>query len=154
MGSPITEGRRYRLKIDADWHDARGVRLVEGAEKAFSGGPSDRTLPDPKLWQLSAPRMGTREPLTIRFPKPMDYALLQRMIQVEGCEGAVAIGKNETEWIFTPDRPWAAGRHEVIAESTLEDIAGNHLNRAFDVDLKDGGAHEPDKPVRLTFEVR
>ena len=40
-----------------EWKDARGVQLVEGFEKPFRGGPSDRVPPDPKNWLLPRPAL-------------------------------------------------------------------------------------------------
>ncbi len=156
LGSPIVEGKHYRLVIDRDWHDAQGVRLVESFEKAFTGGPSDRVPPDPKHWSVIAPKAGTAEPLIVEFPKPMDYALLQRMLAVSGVAGSIAVDRDETRWRFTPTAPWKAGAYHLVADNLLEDIAGNHLDRAFDVDLqqKSEPARAASKTVSLAFTVR
>jgi hypothetical protein len=139
IGPAIIEGKRYRLVIDREWHDARGVRLVEGAEKSFRGGPSDRIPAEPKSWRVAAPKSGTTEPLVISFPKPMDYVLLQRMIGVfsgrSEITGKIIVAENETQWRFTPNEPWKTGVYHITADNTLEDISGNHLDRAFDVDI-------------------
>lgn len=156
LGSPIVAGEPYRLVIDRDWHDARRVPLVESFEKAFTGGPSDRVPPDPKHWVLTPPHAGTAEPLTVEFPKPMDYALLQRMLDVPGVEGTISVDRNETRWLFSPAQPWKAGIYQLVADNLLEDIAGNHLDRAFDVDLKaKSSSLQPSGPTSsLPFEVR
>jgi hypothetical protein len=133
------EGKRYKLVIDREWKDARGVALVEPFEKSFRGGPSDRIPPDPKKWRVTAPKAGTTEPLVVAFPKPMDYVLLQRMIGVFDPRGEISgrieVVRNETEWRFSPREPWKRGRYRITADNTLEDIAGNHLDRPFDVDV-------------------
>jgi hypothetical protein len=155
IGPPIVEGKHYKMVIDRDWHDAQGARLVEDFKKPFTGGPSDRTPPDPKHWSVTAPKAGTTEPLIVDFPKPMDYALLQRMLEVQGVAGRIAIDRDETRWSFTPDAPWKAGAYRLIADNLLEDIAGNHLDRAFDVDLqKATPAPVAAKTVSLPFSVR
>ena len=156
IGSPIVEGKHYKLVIDRDWHDAQGARLVEGFEKVFTGGPSDRTPPEPKRWNVIAPKAGTAEPLIVEFPKPMDYALLQRMLGVPGVAGSIAVDRDETRWSFTPNAPWKAGAYRVIADNLLEDIAGNHLDRAFDVDLQQKSGPTPTgaKTVSVPFSVR
>jgi hypothetical protein len=139
IGPAVVEGKRYKLVIDHEWHDARGVNLVEGFEKAFRGGPPDRIAPGPASWRIIAPKAGTTEPLVIGFPKPMDYVLLQRMIGIfdSGGEvsGTIAVDRNETEWRFTPREPWKPGPYRITADNTLEDISGNHLDRPFDVDI-------------------
>jgi len=68
------------------------------------------------------------EPLVVEFLKPMDYALLQRMIEVQGVAGRIVIDRDETRWSFAPDAPWKAGSYHLIADNLLEDIAGNHLD--------------------------
>ena len=140
IGPPVVEGKHYRLVIDREWHDAQGVRLAEGFEKTFTGGPSDRIPPDPKHWILTVPKAGTLEPLVVEFPKPMDYALLQRMLEVPSVAGSISVDRDETRWRFTPHAPWRAGAYHLVADNLLEDIAGNHLDRAFDVDLKTASA--------------
>ena len=113
LGPPIAEGKQYTLLVDRRWQDARGVPLAEDFRKAFRGGPADRTPPDPKTWRVTAPKAGSSADLVIDFPKPMDFALLQRMIEVSGSAGkiggTVAVDKQETEWRFTPRDPWKAG---------------------------------------------
>jgi hypothetical protein len=136
IGSPIVEGRHYKLVIDRDWHDARGVPLADAFEKTFTGAPADRSLPDPRHWALTAPKAGPTEPLVGEFPKPMDYALLQRMIEIPGIPGSIKIDRDETRWNFTPDAAWKPGAYHLVADNLLEDISGNHLDRAFDVDLQ------------------
>ena len=140
IGPAIVEGKQYKLVIDPEWHDARGVGLVESAEKVFRCGPSDRIPPSPKSWRVIAPKSGTTEPLIVTFPKSMDYVLMQRMLGVfdnAGMEltGSIAVSDNETQWRFTPTQPWKPGVHRLTADNTLEDISGNHLDRPFDVDI-------------------
>ena len=69
----------------------------------------------------------------------MDYVLLQRMIGILDSHGEIAgkiaVDRNETEWRFTPDEAWKPGAYHITADNTLEDIAGNHLDRPFDVDV-------------------
>jgi len=157
IGSPIVEGKHYKLVIDRDWHDARRVPLIESFQKRFTGGPSDRIPPDPRHWIVTAPKADTSEPLTVEFPKPMDYALLQRMLDVRGVEGHMSVDRNETRWIFTPSAPWKTGTYYLVADPLLEDIAGNHLDRAFDVDLQQAPQQVPAAmaaTATLSFSVR
>jgi len=131
------------------------VPLVESFEKTFTGGPSDRIPPDPKHWIVTAPKAGTSEPLTVDFSKPMDYALLQRMIDVPGVEGHSTVDRNETRWSFTPTAAWKAGTYKLVADNILEDIAGNHIDRAFDVDLQQARPQQTTAPTAtLPFTIR
>ncbi len=158
MGPPIAPGARYTLVIDRDWQDANGVPLAAGASKAYRGGPALRTAPDPRQWRMSAPASGVSAPLTIDFPTPMNYPLLQRMLYVRGPHGEVAgsvsIGRDETRWSFTPRRPWQAGRYRLIVDRDLEDVAGNHIGQVFDIDeFHRVTEHITTSTISLPFEV-
>jgi hypothetical protein len=137
-GPPIEPGRKYTLVIDDDWLDARGVPLVEGYRKSFTGAEADRTPPDTARWRLTPPLAGTRDALIVDFDEPMDYALLQRLITVVGgtrnLSGKIEVTREETEWRFIPDQTWPGGNYELVVDTTLEDLAGNHIGRPFDVD--------------------
>lgn len=135
-GPAIENGRQYTLVIDQDWHDATGAPLVEAFRKSFRVGPTDRTVPDPKNWQVIPPGAGG---LALDFPESMDWALLLRVIDVRGPDGpvtgAVEIDREETRWRFTPDSPWKPGAYQLLIDDTLEDLAGNRVGRPFDRDL-------------------
>jgi hypothetical protein len=159
MGPPITEGKHYTLAIDRDWMDARGVRMVEGFRKSFRGGPAERHPPDPVQWKVIAPKAGTSEALAVSFPTPMNYPLLQRMLRVSGAhgsvEGAVSVGNEETEWRLTPREPWKAGDYKLVVDIGLEDLAGNHIGQAFDIDVFDHVTeHIATNTISVAFAVR
>lgn len=159
MGPPIAERKRYTLVIDRDWPDARGAVMVEGFRKTFRGGPAARTPPDPKQWRLTAPRAGTSSPLIVDFPTPMNYALLQRMLQVSGpggdIGGMVSTARQESEWRFNPQQPWKAGDYRLIVDTAIEDLAGNHIGQAFDIDVFEHVTQRITKTtISLPFSVR
>ncbi len=158
-GPAIEAGKQYTLVIDRDWQDARGVSLLEGSRKSFRVGPADRTPPDPSRWRLSAPAAGTSTALVVSLPKPMDYALLLRLLDVSGPDGpvagAAAIDHDEMRWTFTPREPWKAGDYRLLVDTALEDLAGNRIGRPFDVDTFDPvSAHISQKTISLPFRVR
>lgn len=159
MGLPIVEGRKYTLVIDHDFHDAHGAPLQETFRKEFRGGPIDRVPPDPKQWRLAEPKQGSKDPLVVDFPKPLDYALLQRLIEVSArtggaIRGSVSVDRGETQWRFTPAEPWRAGEYQLVIDTALEDLAGNHIGRAFDVDtFAKAPQPAPQGKVFLPFKV-
>ena len=138
IGPPIAEGKRYTLVIDRDWPDAKGAPLVAGYRKQYRGGPAVRTPPDPKAWHVIVPKAGTSEALVVSFPTPMNYPLLQRMIQVSDGKstiaGATSTAHEESEWRFTPQDPWKPGSYQLVVDTRLEDLAGNHIGQPFDID--------------------
>jgi hypothetical protein len=139
MGPPIVESKNYVLAIDRDWPDARDVPMVEGFRKPFRGGPGQRTPPDPKRWTVSAPKAGTVEALQVDFPSPLNYVLLQRMLHVSDAKGSVsgtgAVEHGETRWLFTPRDAWKAGDYRLVVDTAIEDLAGNRVGQAFDIDV-------------------
>ena len=141
MGSPIADGARYTLVVDGGWPDARGVPLAETFRKTFRGGPAVRQPPDPKTWRIETPAAGTRAALVVSFGRPMNYTLLQRMLQVASSGGDVAgsavIDREETEWRFTPQADWAPGAYRLVVDTSLEDLAGNRIGQPFDIDVFD-----------------
>jgi hypothetical protein len=159
MGPPISEGRRYTLVIDREWPDANGLPMTETFRKAFRGGPAVRQPPDPKSWRVAAPAPNSHDALVVSFGRPMNYALLQRMLKVSGPHGEVAgmirIARQESEWRFTPQAPWAAGTYRLIVDTSLEDLAGNKIGQPFDIDVFDRVTERiATATTSLAFEIR
>ena len=48
-------------------------------------------------------------------------------------EGSVQEG--ERRWSLQPQREWNPGRYRLMIRSTLEDLAGNGIDKPFEVDL-------------------
>lgn len=138
-GPALLEGRTYHLVVDRAWPDGKGAALTREFRKTFQVRTADRTPPTLGGWKIHPPAAGTRVPLRVDVPEPMDAALLQRLLWVIDGEGKtlagdVALQADETRWVFTPDAPWRAGVHQLRAGMTLEDLAGNRIDRKFDVD--------------------
>lgn len=140
LGPVLRAGRTYTLVVDRRWRDAAGLPLAEGFRKTFRVGPPDATPPDPKAWTLTTPAAGTRAALVVRFPEPLDRALLERTLAVAGADGKPVAGRtavhgDETAWSFWPEAPWGAGAYTLRVDRTLEDRAGNAIGRPFEVDV-------------------
>jgi hypothetical protein len=158
VGPPIRAGKSYTLEISAEWRDAKGAPLKEGFTKRFSVGEADRTPLDTKTWKLLAPSPGTREAVVLDFPEPVDAALVQRFIDVVDSTGAlvagsVALDNEESRWIFTPAESWKAGKYALQVLSGLEDLAGNRVGRAFDVDRFEKVEQPLPETVSIPFAV-
>jgi len=159
IGPPITEGRHYKLVIDRDWPDARGVPMVQDFTKSFTGGPPDRTPPDPGQWRVIAPAEGTSNALVVDFPRPMNYSLLLKMMGIARGQAMVAgrvdLDRHEAEWRFTPDAPWPAGDYRLVIDTGIEDLAGNHIGAAFDIDIFEKVSKTIErKSVTIPFTIR
>jgi hypothetical protein len=155
IGPSIRAGETYTLVIDRGWRDGQGAPLAEPYRKQFRVGPPDREPIEPAKWRITSPHAGTTEPLIASFDEPLDYAMLQHALTVAGVTGKVALGRGETEWRFTPTLPWKGAEYQLIVQADLEDLAGNRVGRAFDVDVSKPVTRKiPSESVTLRFRPR
>jgi len=136
-GPVLESGRKYTLVVTAGWRDESGQPLASDFTRKFAAGPPIEKAIDPKEWKITPPKAGTREPLVVRFPRPLDHALLERTIQLHDSAGKrllgdVSITYHERCWFFRPEQPWTSGAHELVIDTALEDQAGNRIGRAFE----------------------
>jgi len=139
-GYPLIEGVPVVVIIDAAFRDAAGQVLQTGAERRYNVVPPLRVRVDPKDWQYHCPTVGSRDPLTVEFDRPLDHALLEHSLWVNDAagvplDGRGSIGTGERYWRFEPQLPWEEGRYVLIVDPRLEDLAGNSVIRVFDRDL-------------------
>ena len=159
MGRPLAAGRAYTLEIDAAWRDAEGQPLVAPFRREFRVGPPREDALDPADWRLEVPVPGTRDPLAVLFPAPLDYGLLQRALRVatgdgRPLDGQIRLEREETRWVFTPRTPWQPGQYQLVAAATLEDVAGNRIGRPFEVDESSGPGVQRAAGARVPFRIR
>ena len=110
-------------------------------KKSFRAVAAASKRIDPSKWQLITPEKPDA-PLEVRFPEPLDHALLGRLLTVSNSagkliEGRVEVSEGETRWCLQPVKPWVAGDYELHIGKELEDRAGNRLDRLFDEDLNE-----------------
>jgi hypothetical protein len=160
FGPVLETGKSYRLVIDKGFRDANNQPLAQSFEKRFTAGGMIETAVDAKEWKIEPPSAESRQALKVSFPRPLDHALLRRMITVvdqgdKPLSGEVSVTAEESLWSFTPDQLWSAGDFNLVIDTALEDSAGNNLARPFEVDVfervdKQAGPEF----VRLPFEIR
>jgi hypothetical protein len=142
LGRPLLKGRRYSLTIDSTWRDGAGLPLVRGFRRDFVVVDPDERVIDTKAWTITAPKAGSRQPLVVKFEKPLDHGLLVRALGVALANGAhvtgsTEIAKGEREWRFTPETDWRSGIYRLVVLDFLEDPVGNRIDRPFEVDMFD-----------------
>ena len=153
MGPSLTAGRSYTLVVKKDWSDGNGQPLKESFTRRFRVGPPDQQPLDQRSWKLDPPLAGTRSPLVVRFPQPLDHGLLLRALGVRhgaaAVQGEALVEAHETRWSFTPRELWEPGEYELVVLAVLEDLAGNRIGRAFEVDTfeRTDQSPEPEKIV-------
>jgi hypothetical protein len=158
MGPSLVEGRTYTLVVDRAWIDGNGNPLGETFTRKFRVGPPNLGALDYAKWQVKTPPEGTRAPLVVDFPGPLDHGLLQRAMGVrrdgQPVVGEVRVDAHETRWSMTPSEPWKPGRYELVALSILEDLAGNRIGRAFEI-VSFERADKPPEPdmTRIPFSL-
>jgi len=140
VGPVLEAGKSYSLLIEKEWPDAMGNPLESSFRKSFRVDQPDETSPDPKNWKIRAPRANTSEPLEVRFPDPLDRALLDRLVSVQDAtasavRGQISVGEFEMLWRFTPRDRWKVGDYSLRIGTELEDLAGNSVARPFEVDI-------------------
>jgi hypothetical protein len=140
MGPVLHEKRSYALVVRGEWTDLEGNKIGNDTIKKFRTTAEDRVRIELSDWKLAAPAAGTRDPVTLTLAKSVDYRSLQTGLTLMNAKGqiiagAIAIGKDEKNWSFTPAQPWQANLHRVNVSPDLEDVAGNTPSRPFDMDL-------------------
>lgn len=160
VGPSLIEGKTYTLVIDQKWKDAEGNPLKEAFRKTFKVSAPVETPIDLKDWTLDAPAAQGVNPLTVKFPRSLDHALLHGLLTVTDekgtrVAGSVRVTDEETVWQFTPAKPWKAGNYRLVVDKTLEDLAGNSVGKPFEVDVfrKIDPEVKPETEQR-TFEVK
>jgi hypothetical protein len=158
MGRALRTGRSVTLVIGHEWRDQYGRPLKEDFRRVLRVGPAEDQPLDTASWRIQPPAAGGRDSLLVSFPKPLDHALLMRALGVRredaAVEGDVIIDQAETRWAFTPKQPWRAGTYQLLALDTLEDVAGNQIGRAFEVDNFDTVDKSPNpKSILIPFRV-
>jgi hypothetical protein len=156
-GPPLMPGRSVTIEVDPAMRDARGAPLAEKFTRTIRVTDALRLPVDEKQWRIDAPKSASDD-LVIAFPRPLDHALAQRAISIsrDGARvaGKVALEDNETRFRFTPESPWRSGRHEILVDGVIEDLAGNRLGKLFDVDTSDPTQSTSATPsATIAFEV-
>jgi hypothetical protein len=144
--------------VSADWHDAHGQPLAAPYRRRFRVGPPETRPLSMASWRIAPPPAGTREPLIVTFPAALDHGLLSRALALEGAGGAPADGDvvleaGDTRWAFRPRSPWSPGEYRLVAQSILEDPAGNRIGRAFEVDMTKPAPDVPLETFRTSFRI-
>ncbi len=139
-GYPLVEGVPIIISVNPEFRDAAGRPLRTGVERRYEIGPPVRVRVNPADWRYHCPTAGSTDPLTVEFDRPLDHALLEHSLWVHDAAGVAlagrgSVGPGERCWRFEPQSPWEEGRHLMIVDPRLEDLAGNLLIRVFDRDL-------------------
>lgn len=160
IGPILEEGCSYELVIDGAWRDAQGRPLKDTYRKSFRAAMPDDVQPAPSKWRIDAPPAGSSAPLLVHLEEPLDHAMLRSAFAVldehqTPVPGRIQVDEQETLWRYIPRQDWAAGDYAIVVDSSLEDRAGNSIERPFEVDLFETvQARTTEKTIALPFRVR
>lgn len=157
-GPVLLPGQQFKLEISGKWKTQSGVPLGKTIRHPFRCTAPDITQPDPARWKLTSPTDASIEPLRLHFDEPLDWALLQSQMNLVAADGKlvpgrIRIGERESSWEFHPAQPWKPGAYEIRMGLVLEDLAGNNLERPFEVDISKPVTGSLRKSTRLPFTV-
>jgi hypothetical protein len=111
---------------------------------------------DTAAWKIEPLTAKSRQPLIVKFPRPLDHALLLSKVHLLNASsrlvvGDVSIGDEERQWAFTPAQPWDANGYTIEIDTVLEDGAGNRIGRAFE--LAEGETVKQTGPEKVRIPV-
>jgi hypothetical protein len=149
LGPPLKMGHEYTLEIRSGMVDLHGRPLHECFRKHFAVGDAVREKVSIEHWKIQHPVTGSRHPLVLMFPRPLDWALLLRTITIESADrgsvdGRVVLDQWERRWNFIPTLPWIAGVYHIRFESCLEDVCGNSIT-GLTIDLFEKRPNKQDR---------
>lgn len=137
LGRALEPGQSYALVVSGAAKDAQGCALGQDVTHSFSVTEADYETPDPAAWSLTAPRLGSMDPLRVDLGSTHDHLSMAYRLRVvddeaEVVPGSIGLGPDETTWLFTPRRPWSDASYSVAIDQRLEDLAGNRPGVLFD----------------------
>jgi hypothetical protein len=156
LGQALQVGRRYKLQIEGAWPDAAGKPLGTNYEKAFRVTSAVRSTVETENWSLISPTADSTAPLKLTLDRPLDHALLGRLLCVRDASdqevpGRIELGHGEAQWSFFPQHSWKSGDYQLTVQPELEDLAGNNLRGPLDKHL--GDERKVEQKVKLAFVV-
>jgi outer membrane lipoprotein-sorting protein len=156
-GNPLIKRRSYEIALVENLRDVEGNRVFP-FKKKFVVGQRDEEKPRLENWNMEPPAKGTQESLGMRFHESLDAKLFLETVTIykadqQVVKGSFLMGKNAKSALFIPQKKWVSGRYTIKVESRLEDLAGNNLNRLFDVDLQNRGEEDDSEFKVLEFVV-
>lgn len=138
QGPALLPGREYSLVIRKTWLDAHGKPMTADYRKSFIvEEPWERRV-DINEWVWSYPdRTSGATLLKVQFDRSMNRGMALNSIRVlrngTPVPGTIELSDHERHWSFQPQQPWQPGDYTIEIDPGLEDIAGNRLDRPFEV---------------------
>lgn len=139
FGAVLEAGNAYQILISNGLKAANGANLDSVYLKTFIVVNRDEKTPSIDDWSFKIPANNSKEALELSMREAMDYATLNFLSifhNGEEIEGSYMF-LSDTEISFVPEKDWRIGEYVLRVASKAEDLAGNNLNRPFDLDLQE-----------------
>lgn len=159
-GPVLIEGRHYSLVLSRAATTTHGTALSADVKLDFTAGPPVHTALNPSRWTTVPPRVNGKPawpmaPVELRFDRTMDWAMVQGAVKADATGHAVVEDSLDgTVWRFYPDQPWKSAKHVIEVDPLIEDICGNNVLRAFEIDVASSPSPAKAGPVRIEFEAK
>lgn len=139
LGPVLVPGQPYALVIEKRVQSAKGIPFEKDHRHTFFTLAEDHDRPLPQTWKTEGAIAGTRLPLEIESPEPLDHALLSKYVNVyrngKPIHTTFSMGIHDNRFSLFPCKSWEPAEYEVRVGTLLEDLAGNTPERVFDTDL-------------------
>ena len=122
----IAAGFAATLVVSREWADEHGLPLKDEFRRTFRVTGPDTNPLDTASWRIEPPAAGTRGPVVVTFPEPLDHGLLMRALGVTQGEATVD-GERLTSQPF--DVP-SSGGIRIILISGLKEAAERKAKEA------------------------
>jgi hypothetical protein len=154
LGPVLVPGKHYTLVIEKSVRSAKGIPLGKEFRHTFLTLAEDHERPSPQAWTMKGAIAGTRLPLEVESPEPLDHALLSKYGTVyrngKLIHTTFSMGIHDNRFSLFPCEPWEPAEYEVRVGKQLEDLAGNTPERVFDTDL----SIPEEEPAKLVIPFR
>jgi hypothetical protein len=155
QGPVLRAGSQIVVLVRPGARDVDGRELAETHQKTWLVIEPRRQGLNAAQWRLEAP-LTNDGVLVLRFPHPLDRALLGRAFTVlreaTPVTGTWSVEDQEVAVTFRPESAWTAGDYTVAVDPALEDPTGQRLGRPFERDVS-AAATATVAPVELRFTV-
>ena len=139
LGPVLVPGKYYTLVIEDGVRSTKGIPFGEDQRHTFFTLPEDHERPLPQTWERQDVIAGTRLPLEVISPDPLDHALVPRYVKIyrkgKPVQTTFSLGEQDNQFSLFPCKPWEPVEYEMRVGKQLEDLAGNTPERVFDTDL-------------------
>ena len=129
----LADHRAYGFVLGA----RQRAQLLLGSRVVKTWDVTEGSCPtlDPARWVVAPVRAGSREPLTVRFPAPIDI-LSRNFVAVAAPDGTRVVGTGRLEgfertWSFVPAVAWRLG-DRLAVHPRLENPCGDEVGEPFE----------------------